>query len=75
MRKYLIAAKSLVHVFLIPPGPDPYREQWKDKINQRRLQEAIRLIRQTYPAEAAALNKLVEMRYDNNIVGEIKIKR
>ncbi|MEP6594908.1 MAG: hypothetical protein ABJA71_03130 [Ginsengibacter sp.] len=67
MDKYLIYVKVRPRDILIPPGPEPYREQWKDRINKARLQEVVRLISDSHPAEAIALGALVIMRYGNNI--------
>lgn len=70
LNKYLRYVKLRPRDILIPPGPDPYRQQWRDRINQARLQEVVRLISNSHPAEAIALGALVVMRYGNNILSQ-----
>jgi hypothetical protein len=67
MNKYLRFVRLRPRDILIPPGPDPYRQQWRDRINHGRLQEVVRLICNSHPSEAIALGALVVMRYGNNI--------
>ena len=63
MSKYLRSVRLRPRDLLIPPGPDPYREQWRDRINQPRLQEIIRLITPAYPAQSLAMSAVAAMRY------------
>jgi len=65
MSKYLRSVKLRRRDLLIPPGPDPYRSHWSDRVNQARLQEVIRNISQSHPSEAIALSALSVMRYGN----------
>ncbi len=66
MSKYLRRVRLLPRDLLIPPGLDPYRNQRSDRVNQARLQEVIRNISQSHPAEAVALGVLSVMQYGNN---------
>ncbi len=48
---------------LIPPGPDPYRAQWRDQFNVIRVQEAVNQIAQQFPEQALAVSKIAALRY------------
>lgn len=67
MSRYLRRVRLRRRDLLIPPGPDPYRKRLSDRINQARLQEVVRNISQSNPAEAVAIGVLSIMRYGNNI--------
>jgi hypothetical protein len=66
MSRYLHRVRLRRRDLLIPPGPDPYHNQRSDRINQARLQELVRNISQSNPAEAVALGVLGVMRYGND---------
>lgn len=72
MGKYLQTAKLRRRDLLIPPGPDPYRNRLINQINQARLQEVVRNISQSNPAEAVAIGALSVMLYGNNIQAQPK---
>lgn len=63
MERYLIEVKLRPRDLLIPSGPHPYREPWKDRVNAYRLREIIQSLQKTYPTQALALSKLAELRY------------
>ena len=67
MNRYLRFVRLRPRDILIPPGPDPYRQQWRDRINRGRLREVVRLISNSHPSEAIALGALIVMRYGNNV--------
>lgn len=63
MSKYLRSVRLRPRDLLIPPGPDPFREQWRDRINQYRMQELVRLMTPVFPLQAVALGAISAMRY------------
>lgn len=63
MRKYLEHADLQPYELLIPPGPDPFRAQWRDRLNQTRVQEAITQVAPSFPQEAAALGQIAALRF------------
>ncbi|MDX1416231.1 MAG: hypothetical protein R3293_18685 [Candidatus Promineifilaceae bacterium] len=63
MRKYMLSARLKPYELLIPPGPDPYRAQWRDRINMLRMQEAVQRIAIQYPQQASALQQMAALRY------------
>ncbi len=65
MERYAISARLSRRDLLIPPGPDPYREPWKDRINLARIEEVVRRIAADYPAQALGLSVTAAMRYNN----------
>lgn len=62
MRKYMILADLKPYELLIPPGPDPYRAQWRNQINQARVQEAIRQAAVDHPGPALAVTAIAALR-------------
>lgn len=48
---------------LIPPGPDPYRERWKDELNVIRLNHIIDVVESLNPDRAATLKEMAKLRY------------
>jgi hypothetical protein len=65
MEKYAISARLSRRDLLIPPGPDPYREAWKDRINFARVEEVARRIAERFPAQALGLSVAAAMRYNH----------
>ena len=63
MVKYIEAVRLRPQDLLVPPGPDPYRHQWQDRVNQARVLEFARQITRSHPAQAVALKAIAEMRY------------
>ena len=63
MGKYIEAVRLRPQDLLVPPGPDPYRHQWQDRVNQARVLEFARQITRSHPAQAIALKAIAEMRY------------
>jgi hypothetical protein len=65
MGRYAISARLSHRDYVIPPGPDPYREQWKDRINLARVEEVARRIADRYPAQSLGLSMAAAMRYSH----------
>jgi hypothetical protein len=63
MRKYAISVDLKAHELLIPPGPDPYRERWKDELNSVRLDHIIDVVGSANPDRAATLKDMAKLRY------------
>lgn len=63
MGKYIEAVRLRPQDLLIPPGPDPFRQQWQDRVNQSRVLEFARQITRSHPGPAAALSAVAAMRY------------
>lgn len=63
MSKYLRSMRLKRRDLLIPPGPDPFHQQWRDRINQARLQEVVNRMQGRYPAQALGLQIAVMLRY------------
>lgn len=63
MFKYALSARLRPRDLLVPPGPNPYRGLWRDRINQGRILELARQIAPAYPGEAMGLRAAASMRY------------
>ena len=63
MAKYTVSVDLEPYERLIPPGPDPYRERWKDELNAVRLERIIDVVENRSPARATALKQLAKLRY------------
>lgn len=63
MGKYARSAGLSHRDFLIPPGPDPYREKWKDRINLAAVDEVARRLADDHPAQSLGLSVAAAMRY------------
>ncbi len=72
MERYAISARLSRRDLLIPPGPDPYREAWKDRINLARVEEVARRIADRYPAQALGLSVAAAMRYSHGRGADVR---
>jgi len=72
MEKYLESVQLRPRDLLIPPGPDPFREQWQDRVNQSRVLEFARQITRSHPGSAAALRAIAALRYAHIPVAPVR---
>ena len=63
MSKYARHAKVRLRDYLVPPGPDPYRNHLADRVNQARMQRLVDQVADQHPGPASALAALTALRY------------
>jgi hypothetical protein len=63
MSRYAKSARLRPRDYLIPPGPDPFRDQLTNRINQQRLQQLAIQVADSHPAQANALSALTVLRF------------
>jgi len=63
MFRYAKSARLRLRDYLIPPGPDPFRRELTDQINQARMTQVIGQIANSHPGPANALSALTALRF------------